>query len=184
MMRPSQRWPRLPGEADVDDNGVSSMSDDLGEDLPDDPEALRHEVRRLREQLRRLEDVISELAVPVVPLLEGVIVLPLVGSLDARRAQQVIESLLSGIAEHQADVAIIDITGVPVVDTQVANSLGQAIRAASLLGARVVITGIGARIAQTLVFLDIDFSNVTTCANMRDGIEAALALKGMQITRA
>ncbi len=157
------------------------MSEAFDDDLPDDPEILRQEVRRLREQLRRSEDVISELAVPVVPLFEGVIVLPLVGNLDSRRAQQVIESLLSGIAEHQADVAIIDITGVPVVDTQVANSLGQAIRAASLLGARVVITGIGSRIAQTLVHLDIDFSNVTTCANLRDGIEAALALNGLHI---
>ncbi len=159
------------------------MSDALDETLEQDPEALRREVRQLREQLQRLEAVISELAVPVVPLLEGVIVLPLVGSLDTRRAQQVIESLLTGIAEQQADVAIIDITGVPIVDTQVASSLGQAIRAASLLGARVVITGIGARIAQTLVALDIDFSSVTTCANLRDGIEAALALNGMHIAR-
>ncbi|NWF81404.1 MAG: STAS domain-containing protein [Chloroflexi bacterium] len=159
------------------------MSDALDETLEQNPEALRHEVRQLREQLQRLEAVISELAVPVVPLLEGVIVLPLVGSLDTRRAQQVIESLLTGIAEQQADVAIIDITGVPIVDTQVASSLGQAIRAASLLGARVVITGIGARIAQTLVALDIDFSSVTTCANLRDGIEAALALNGMHIAR-
>lgn len=159
------------------------MSDALDETLEQDPEALRSEVRQLREQLQRLEAVISELAVPVVPLLEGVIVLPLVGSLDTRRAQQVIESLLTGIAEQQADVAIIDITGVPIVDTQVASSLGQAIRAASLLGARVVITGIGARIAQTLVALDIDFSSVTTCANLRDGIEAALALNGMHIAR-
>lgn len=159
------------------------MSDTLDETFEQDPEALRREVRQLREQLQRLEAVISELAVPVVPLLEGVIVLPLVGSLDTRRAQQVIESLLTGIAEQQADVAIIDITGVPIVDTQVASSLGQAIRAASLLGARVVITGIGARIAQTLVALDIDFSSVTTCANLRDGIEAALALNGMHIAR-
>lgn len=158
------------------------MSEAFDDDLPDDPEILRQEVRRLREQLRRSEDVISELAVPVVPLLEDVIVLPLIGYLDSRRAQQVIESLLNGIAEHQADVAIIDISGVPIVDTQVANSLGQAIRAASLLGAQVVISGIGARIAQTLVHLDIDFSNVTTCANLRDGIEAALAFNGLHIT--
>lgn len=159
------------------------MSDELDDAIGQDPEALRRELRQLREQLRRLEDVISELAVPVVPLLEGVIILPLVGNLDTRRAQQVIESLLTGIAEQQADVAIIDITGVPIVDTQVANSLGQAIRAASLLGARVVISGIGARIAQTLVALDIDFSNVTTCANLRDGIETALAINGMHIAR-
>jgi rsbT co-antagonist protein RsbR len=96
----------------------------------------------------------------------------------------VIESLLTGIADRQADVAIIDITGVPVVDTQVASYLGQAIRAASLLGARVVLSGIGARIAQTLVTLDIDFSNVSSCANLRDGIETALSLKGLRIVEA
>jgi len=148
---------------------------------PYDHASLLQELDELREQYRRLESVISELAVPVVPLLDEVIVLPLVGNLDTRRAQQVIESLLTGIAERQADVAIIDITGVPVEDTQVASYLGQAIRAAGLLGARVVLSGIGARIAQTLVALDIDFSNVITCANLRDGIETALALKGLRI---
>jgi rsbT co-antagonist protein RsbR len=153
-------------------------------DTPDQQASILRELEELREQNARLESVLSELAVPVVPLLEGVLVLPLVGNLDTRRAQQVIESLLTGIAELQADVAIIDITGVPVVDTQVASYLGQAIRAASLLGAQVVLTGIGARIAQTLVALDIDFSSVTTCANLRDGIEAALALKGLQIVAA
>lgn len=157
------------------------MTDFPGDDEPRDAAALARELDDLREQYARLESVISELAVPVVPLLDGVIVLPLVGNIDTRRAQQVIESLLTGIAEQQADVAIIDITGVPLVDTQVASYLGQAIRAAALLGARVVLSGIGARIAQTLVALDIDFSSVTTCANLRDGIETALALKGLRI---
>jgi rsbT co-antagonist protein RsbR len=153
-------------------------------DIPADNAVLMRELEGLHEQYARLESVISELAVPVVPLLDGVIVLPLVGTIDTRRAQQVIESLLTGIAEQQADVAIIDITGVPLVDTQVASYLGQAIRAASLLGAKVVLTGIGARIAQTLVALDIDFSGVLTCANLREGIEAALALKGLRICAA
>jgi rsbT co-antagonist protein RsbR len=153
-------------------------------DSSNDAAFLQHELDDMREQYARLESVISELAVPVVPLLDGVIVLPLVGTIDTRRAQQVIESLLTGIAEQQADVAIIDITGVPLVDTQVASYIGQAIRAASLLGAHVVLSGIGARIAQTLVALDIDFSSVTTCANLRDGIETALAFKGMRIVEA
>ncbi len=160
------------------------MSDFPGDDTPRDQEQLVRELNDLRDQYAILEGMISELAVPVVPLLEGVIVLPLVGNIDTRRAQQVIESLLTGIAEQQADVAIIDITGVPLVDTQVASYLGQAIRAASLLGAKVVLSGIGARIAQTLVALDIDFTAVTTCANLRDGIESALALKGLKIVAA
>jgi rsbT co-antagonist protein RsbR len=124
-------------------------------DSSNDAAFLQHELDDMREQYARLESVISELAVPVVPLLDGVIVLPLVGTIDTRRAQQVIESYI-----------------------------GQAIRAASLLGAHVVLSGIGARIAQTLVALDIDFSSVTTCANLRDGIETALAFKGMRIVEA
>jgi rsbT co-antagonist protein RsbR len=139
------------------------------------------ELQHLRDRQMRLENVISELAVPVVPLLNGVIILPLVGTFDTRRAQQVMESLLTGIAEQQADVAIIDITGVPLVDTAVANYLIQSIRAANLLGAHVILTGIGAQIAQTLVMLGVDFSRISTRASLRDGIEAALELQGMRI---
>jgi anti-anti-sigma regulatory factor/DICT domain-containing protein len=139
------------------------------------------ELHMLRDRQMRLETVISELAVPVVPLLNGVIILPLVGTFDTRRAQQVMESLLTGIAEQQADVAIIDITGVPLVDTAVANYLIQAIRAANLLGAHVILTGIGSQIAQTLVMLGVDFSRISTRASLRDGIEAALELQGMRI---
>jgi anti-anti-sigma regulatory factor/DICT domain-containing protein len=142
---------------------------------------LLRETDYLREQQMRLETVVSELAVPVVPLLDGVIVLPLVGTIDTRRAQQVMESLLTGIAEQQADVAIIDITGVPLVDTAVANYVIQSIRAASLLGAHVILTGIGSRIAQTLVTLGVDFSVVTTRSNLRDGIETAIAMRGLQL---
>ncbi len=140
---------------------------------------LLHDLVELRDRQYQLENVITELAVPVVPLLNGVIILPLVGSFDTRRAQQVMESLLTGIAEHQADVAILDITGVPIVDTAVANYLIQAIRAANLLGAHVILTGIGARIAQTLVMLGVDFSRISTQASLRDGIETALELQGL-----
>jgi rsbT co-antagonist protein RsbR len=142
---------------------------------------LLDELIQLRDRQYQLENVISELAVPVVPLLNGVIILPLVGSFDTRRAQQVMESLLTGIAEHQADVAIIDITGVPLVDTAVANYLIQAIRAANLLGAHVILTGIGSQIAQTLVMLGVDFSRISTRASLRDGIETALELQGMEL---
>lgn len=140
------------------------------------------ELNYMREQQLRLEHVVSELAVPVVPLLDGVIILPLVGSIDTNRAQQVMESLLLGISERQADVAIIDITGVPVVDTAVANYVFQAVQAARLLGTHVVLTGIGAAMAQTLINLGIDFSAITTRNSLRDGIEAALERLGMQIT--
>ncbi len=139
------------------------------------------EVNVLNERQTALEATIAQLAAPVVPLLEGVILLPLIGSLDSRRAQQVMEQLLTGIAEKSADVAIIDITGVALVDTAVANYLLQAIRAARLLGAQVIVTGIHASVAQTMINLGIDLSSVITRNNLQDGINAALALRGLEI---
>lgn len=139
------------------------------------------EQRRLQATQTQLEQTLVELAVPVVPLVPGVIVMPLVGSVDARRSQQVMEALLEGIASKQADVAILDITGVPLIDTNVANTLLQSVRAANLLGAQVILTGIGADIAQMLVHLEVDFTRMQTEANLQNGIEAALALQGLHI---
>lgn len=139
------------------------------------------ELRYLREQQSRLEHVVVELAVPVVPILDGVLALPLVGTIDTKRAQQIMENLLVGIAEQQADIVIIDITGVPIVDTTVANYLIQTIRAAHLIGAQVILTGIGTRVARTLTAIGIDFSSVITRGNLRDGIEMALGLQGRRV---
>jgi anti-anti-sigma regulatory factor/DICT domain-containing protein len=136
---------------------------------------------RLETAALALERTLVELAVPVIPLVPDVIVVPLVGNIDSRRAQQITESLLEGIARQQADVAILDITGVPLIDTGVANHLIQTVRAANLLGARIILTGIGADIAQTLVHLDVDFSMIQTRANLQTGIEAALAFQGLRI---
>jgi rsbT co-antagonist protein RsbR len=137
------------------------------------------EQARLYEQ--RLERVLAELATPVIPILEEVIVLPLIGAIDTRRAQLIMENLLQGIADFQATVAIIDITGVPVVDTAVADTLMRAVKAASLLGARVILSGISARIALTLVSLGLDMSHVLTRGQLRDSIMAALELRGLRI---
>ncbi len=120
---------------------------------------------------------------PVVPLFEGVIVLPLVGSVDTQRAQQVMQSLLEGINTHHADVAILDITGVPMIDTAVANSLLQTMRAASLLGTHIIFTGISPQAAQSIVGLGLDFSALTTSSNLQTGIQIALARRGLQTTR-
>jgi len=107
-------------------------------------------------------------------VLEGVLVLPLVGSIDTRRAQQVMEILLEAIGHYQAKVVIIDITGVPVVDTGVANHLLQMIRAAGLLGSECLLVGISPEVAQTIVSLGMDLSSVATQANLQSGIEYAL----------
>ncbi|WP_299643711.1 DICT sensory domain-containing protein [uncultured Chloroflexus sp.] len=141
------------------------------------------ELQQLNERQRTLEETIAQLGVPVIPLLKGVLLLPLIGSIDSQRAQRIMEQLLTGIAEQAADVAIIDITGVPIVDTAVTNYLLQAIRAARLLGAQIILTGIHASVAQTMVNLGIDLADVTTKNNLREGIEAALGVLGLEICR-
>ena len=137
----------------------------------------------VRERVIRAQEArISELSTPIIPLYQGILALPLVGSIDAHRAGQIMEKLLVGISEQQADVVIIDITGVPVVDTSVANYLLQSARAARLLGAQIILVGISAEIAQTITQLGADLSGITTLANLALGIQYALALQGMSIT--
>jgi rsbT co-antagonist protein RsbR len=102
-------------------------------------------------------------------------VMPLIGAIDSNRAQQVIETLLAGVASSGATSAILDITGVQIVDTQVANALLRAAQAVKLLGARVVLMGIRPEIAQTLVGLGLDLSGIVTRATLQSGIAFALA---------
>ena len=143
--------------------------------------------KRLAERERALEDqsrLIQELSAPIVPIYEGILVLPLVGTIDSRRAAQIMESALEKIVSYQADVLILDITGVPIVDTGVANYILQMARAVTLLGSRVVLVGIGAEIAQTIVQLGVDLRDMTTLANLQAGISYALAQQGFAITAA
>jgi len=117
---------------------------------------------------------IRELSTPLIPLSSHVVLMPLIGSIDSNRAQMVMENLLEGIASYQADTAILDITGVSVVDTQVANALIQAAQAVKLLGAQVVLTGIGPTMAQTLVHLGADLSSIQTRGNLQGAVIDAL----------
>jgi PAS domain S-box-containing protein len=121
------------------------------------------------------QSALRELSTPLIPILEGVVAMPLIGAIDSARAQQIMESLLEGIGEKRASIAILDITGVRVVDTQVANALIRTAQAAQLLGARVILTGITPEVAQTLVQLGIDLSSVTTRSTLQSGIAYALA---------
>ncbi|XSG74790.1 STAS domain-containing protein [Herpetosiphon llansteffanensis] len=127
------------------------------------------------------ESALAEVSSPIVPVYGGILVLPLIGSVDSRRAGQIMEALLEAINTYSADVVILDITGVPVIDTGVANYLLQAARAARLLGSTVVLVGIGAEIAQTIVQLGIDLTGIVTRANLQAGVEYALELQGLAI---
>ncbi|MFP4440387.1 MAG: PAS domain S-box protein [Chloroflexaceae bacterium] len=119
-------------------------------------------------------DALRELSSPLIPITDEVVIMPLIGTIDSRRAQQVMETLLEGIAQHQADLVILDITGVSVVDTQVAQAFIQAAHAVRLLGAQVMLTGIQPQIAQTLVHLGVDLSNIITRGSLQAGIATAL----------
>jgi rsbT co-antagonist protein RsbR len=133
-------------------------------------------------EIEAQRSTIRELGTPILPLHAGVIALPLVGAIDSYRASQVLERLLEAISEKQADIVIMDITGVPVVDTGVANYLLQTARAAQLIGAQVVLVGIGAEIAQTLVQLGVNLSQLKVYATLQDGIRYALGQLGYAIT--
>lgn len=143
---------------------------------------IRRAVAAQAEELEAQRSTIRELSTPILPLFEGVLALPLVGSMDSYRATQVMETLLTTISERQADIVILDITGVPVVDTSVANYLLQTARAAQLVGAQVVLVGIGAEIAQTLVQLGVDLTQLKVHANLQAGIQYALGVLGHTIT--
>jgi rsbT co-antagonist protein RsbR len=117
---------------------------------------------------------LRELSTPLIPISDHVVIMPLIGTIDSGRAQQVMEALLEGVSAHQAELAILDITGVSLVDTQVAQALVRAAQAVRLLGARVMLTGIQPQIAQTLVHLGVDLSEIQTQGSLQAGIAAAL----------
>jgi len=124
--------------------------------------------------IKAQQDTLCELSTPLIPIADHVVIMPLIGAIDTNRAQQILESLLEGVAAHQAEVAILDITGVQVVDTQVAHALIRAAQAVKLLGAQIMLTGIQPQIAQTLVHLGIDLQGITTHSTLQSGITAAL----------
>jgi len=136
------------------------------------------------EVILRQQEEMLELSTPVVKLWEGVLALPMIGTLDSARTQVVMESLLQRIVETGAEVAIIDITGVPTVDTLVAQHLLKTITAARLMGAECIISGIRPQIAATIVHLGVDLSAVITKATLADAFQVALSRLGLTVQRA
>jgi rsbT co-antagonist protein RsbR len=132
---------------------------------------------------RQQEDLL-ELSTPVVKLWEGVVALPMIGTLDSARTQVVMESLLQRIVETGSEIAIIDITGVPTVDTLVAQHLLKTVTAIRLMGADCIISGIRPQIAQTIVHLGVDLEGVTTKATLADALALAFKRSGLVVARA
>jgi rsbT co-antagonist protein RsbR len=134
--------------------------------------------------IRRQQEDMLELSTPVVKLWKGILALPMIGTLDSARTQVVMESLLQKILETGSTIAIIDITGVPTVDTLTAQHLLKTVTAARLMGAECIISGIRPQIAQTIVHLGVDLGDVTTKASLADAFAIALERSGRAVVRA
>lgn len=140
------------------------------------------ERRRAEETLKRQAQEIFEMAVvPVVQVWDGIVLVPLIGTLDSQRTQQLMERLLQRVTETGSPVAILDITGVPTIDTQTAQHMVETISAVRLLGADVILTGVRPNIAQTLVHLGIDLSHVMTRSSLGGGLRMALGILRLKV---
>jgi rsbT co-antagonist protein RsbR len=145
-----------------------------------------------REQLQKevieaQQRAIKELSTPVIPLMKtsqgGILVMPLVGSIDSMRAKDLMRTLLAGISQHRAKVVILDVTGVPIVDSGVANHLNKTIMAARLKGARTIVTGITDAVAETIVDLGIDWTGIETLSDLQTGLIAALGSLDIRLSQ-
>ena len=134
--------------------------------------------------IKRQQEELLELSTPVVKLWDGVLALPMIGTLDSQRTQVVMESLLQRIVDTGAEIAIIDITGVPTVDTLVAQHLLKTVTAIRLMGADCIISGVRPQIAQTIVHLGLDLQGVVTKANLADALALSLKRLGVTVTKA
>jgi rsbT co-antagonist protein RsbR len=134
------------------------------------------------ELIARQRQQLLEVATPVIRLWEGVVAVPLIGTLDSARSQVVMESLLEAIVEQRARYAILDITGVPTVDSLVAQHLMKTVAAARLMGAECIVSGIRPAIAQTIVHLGIDLGSIITRAGLADALAHALTQQGIVVS--
>jgi len=131
--------------------------------------------------IRQQQEAIRELSTPVLPVRERLLILPIIGIIDPQRARQLTEQLLRGIRVNRAKVVVIDITGFPAMDASVANHLVQTVEASRLLGATVIVTGLSAEIAQTLVNIGVDLGKMNTVGDLQGGIEEAERLLGYKV---
>ncbi len=154
------------------ETGINLLISDMGEEVRESTK----KAEELEEKLNLIEQqrkAIEELSTPIIKIWERVLVLPLIGTLDTRRSQRLTEALLTDIATTQTKVTILDITGVPTVDSAVANHILKTVAAVQLLGAECVITGIRPEVAQTMVHLGVDLSGVETLSTLAEGLKWA-----------
>lgn len=156
-----------------DEDGEVAGLIGIGRDITE----LKRAQEALKEQLelnQSQREVLEELSTPIIPITDHIIVMPLIGAIDTARARNIMRSLLAGITQHNAKVIILDITGVPLVDTGVADHLNRTIQAARLKGSETIVTGISDAVAETIVDLGIDWSNLDTVHDLQSGLKIAL----------
>jgi rsbT co-antagonist protein RsbR len=154
------------------EQGINVLLSDMGDEVKES----RQRAEELQDKLDLIEkqrEAIEELSTPIIKIWDKVLVIPLIGALDTRRSQKLTESLLNSIASTQTKFAILDITGVPTVDSAVANHLLKTVEAVQLLGAECVVTGIRPEVAQTIVHLGVDLFKVETLSNLAEGLKWA-----------
>jgi anti-anti-sigma regulatory factor len=159
------------------DEALLAMMSHVGSQLGQVVERRRAETEqaRLREQVMHAqEELLAKLSTPLIPLTREIVFMPIIGAVDAKRARRMIDALLRGLEQTRSPVAIIDITGVAVVDEHVANTLLQSAQAARLLGTKVILTGIRSGVARSLVRLGVNLSGINTRKTLQEGIALAL----------
>ena len=179
---------KLDVRLDVSEDDELASTEEAINVLLEDFSALLEERKRaeaeLQERLQtiqRQQEAINELSTPVIKVWDGLLVLPIIGTLDSQRTQRMMESLLQQIVVTGSKMAILDITGVPVVDTMVANHLIKTITAAGLMGAECILSGISPNIAQTIVHLGIDLTGIKTKSTMMEAMRYAIRANGQKI---
>ncbi len=143
-------------------------------DITEQKQAEEERARLQQEIIQAQQNALHELSTPIIPIMEGILVMPLIGSIDTGRAREVTRALLAGITQHRAKIVILDITGVSVIDSGVADHLNKTIQAARLKGTHAIITGISDAVAETVVDLGIDWSGIQTLRDLQTGLVAAM----------
>jgi anti-anti-sigma regulatory factor len=161
---------------------IENLEQEVQERTAELCESLEKREQLQQEIIEAQKQTLRELSTPIIPVMERIIVMPLIGDIDSRRARDITRGLLAGIRQHRARVVILDITGVSIIDTGVANHLNKTIQAARLKGARTIVTGISDAVAETIVDLGIDWTGIDTVSDLQTGLLAAMDEIGLRTT--
>lgn len=167
---------------DDDDGSVTGIIEYV-RDITEFKKAQDEQVQVKEEIIEAQQRSIQELSTPVIPVMDRIIVMPMVGRIDSIRAREITRNLLTGIEQHRAKVVILDVTGVSLMDTGIVNHLNKTIQAARLKGAHTIVTGISDAVAESIVDLGIDWSDITTLSDLQTGLTAALNSLGIKLKR-